>query len=800
MLRAQPGMRRTSAAGPDLLREAFARSIVRGLGDTPRWLSCRYLYDHHGSEIFERITEQPEYYPTRTESGILAREAPRIFEACGGTTLAELGAGSATKTRHLLRAWTARGRRATYVPIDISRSMLAQTAAGLRREFSRLAVESVAGSYEQAIPALRDLSPLTLLFLGSSVGNFNEEELEEFFTLLASNLSDDDRFLLGVDLVKDVSVLEAAYNDAAGWSAAFTLNLFARMNRELGTSLDVSAIEHVASWNEDKSRIDIWARFLRDQVVELPEWGQRFELRAGEKVLVEISRKFRVETMTRAAARHGFELDETFTDPQGYFALLLLRRRVPPGSRVAARRERLRRELERQRAATLGILAPLSREQLTRQHCSLLSPVVWDLGHIASYEREWAAKAEGAVQRPEDSVVARLYDPILHPRSVRGSLPLVDPEVCVAGLAEARIPTARLLETANLDNGEPLLRDGYVFSLIAQHEAQHSETILQSIQLMPALGSEYLERLVGRVSSTRATRETAESASASVTVRATADTDTINGETPASAETSLFEECFIPAGAFTMGTDDRAVAYDNERPAHVVELPSYWIDATPVTNGAWLRFLQDGGYRRRDLWTADGWRWLAESKAEHPSHWQRANDGSWNEHSFGRIEPLNVARPVVHVCWYEADACARWLGKRLPSEAEWEKAAAWDLERAVPRLYPWGDAAPDDERANLGQSAFAPAPAGSFPRGRSYFGCHQMLGDVWEWTSSDFLPYPGFRAFPYPEYSQVHFGSRYKVLRGGAWSTPQIAIRNTFRNWDLPQRRQIFAGLRCARD
>jgi iron(II)-dependent oxidoreductase len=778
MLRAQTGLRRRSATGPDLLREAFARSVIRGLGDTPRWLSCRYLYDHYGSEIFEHITEQPEYYPTRTESGILAREAARIFDACAGTTLVELGAGSATKTRHLLRAWTARGRRATYVPIDISRSMLAQTSSELRREFPRLAVESIAGSYEQAMPALRDLSPLTLVFLGSSVGNFNEEELDEFLTLLSSNLSDGDRFLLGIDLVKETSLLEAAYNDAAGWSAQFTLNLFARMNRELGTTLDVGAIEHVANWNGEKSRIDIWARFLRDQVVDLPEWGQRFTVDAGEKVLVEISRKFRVEDMTRVAARHGFELDETFTDPAQHFALLLLRRRVAPGAAVEARREKLRVELERQRSATLEILAPLDREQLTRQHCALLSPVVWDLGHIASYEREWAAKAAGAAPAPEDSVVAQLYDPILHPRSVRGSLPLVDPERCIAGLEDARVPTMELLATADLDSDDPLLRDGYVFSLIAQHEAQHSETILQSVQLLPELGDVYLGHLVGFANKV----------------------SQVNVPEVSQVNVPAFEECFVPAGPFTMGTDDRSVAYDNERPAHVVELPSYWIDAAPVTNGDFLRFVEDRGYRRRSLWTADGWRWLAESKAEHPSHWRRAKDGSWTEHSFGRLEPLNFARPVIHISWYEADACARWLGKRLPTEAEWEKAAAWDLERAVPRLYPWGDSSPDEERANLDQRTFAPAEVGTLPRGRSYFGCHQMIGDVWEWTSSDFLPYPGFRVFPYAEYSQVHFGSRYKVLRGGAWSTPRIAIRNTFRNWDLPQRRQIFAGLRCARD
>ncbi|MFN2427678.1 MAG: ergothioneine biosynthesis protein EgtB [Candidatus Binatia bacterium] len=770
MLRPQPGMRRARVAQPDLLREAFARSVIRGLGDHPRWLSCRYLYDQHGSAIFERITEQSEYYPTRTEDGILAVSAERIRELCDATTLVELGAGSATKTRHLLRAWSEADSSPRYVAIDISRTMLAETCEALRGEFPRLDVRSVAGSYEQALVQLGDFSPLTLLFLGSSIGNFNEEELDEFFPLLASNMADGDRLLLGIDLVKDIATLEAAYNDAAGWSAAFTLNLFARMNREFGTDLNLDSIEHVARWNAEKSRIDIFARFNRDAVVRLPEWQREFRIAAGEMVLVEISRKFACAGMTATAARHGFAHVETFTDPDRLFALLLLRRTAPATARSTSTRERLRSDLAGQRTRTLELLEPLDHDALTRQHCPILSPVVWDLGHIASFEREWTARAGGKRDQADDAVVRSLYDPVLHPRSVRGSLPLADPNGCLDTLADARAATEELLEETAFSTADPLLRGGYVFSMIAQHEAQHSETILQGIQLLP--GREY--EPAGRIDPP--------------------------GECGGECSGDALGEVFVPAGPFTMGTDDRTAAYDNERPAHEVELASFWIDVAPVTNATWLRFVEDGGYCRHDLWTAEGWRWLREARVEHPAQWIRNADGSWSERAFGRVAPLDDRQPVVHVCWHEAAACAQWLGKRLPTEAEWEKAAAWDLERSVPRRYPWGDTPPTPERANLDQRNFAPAQVGALPRGRSYFGCHQMLGDVWEWTSSDFLPYPGFRPFPYPEYSQMHFGSRHKVLRGGAWATPSIAIRNTFRNWDLPQRRQIFAGLRCARD
>jgi len=760
-------MRRAIAAQPDLLREAFARSVIRGLGDNPRWLSCRYLYDREGSEIFERITEQPEYYPTRTEAGILERSADRIRELCGATTLVELGAGSASKTRHLLRSWCASGKAAGYVPIDISRTMLAGTCEALGREFPSLRVRGVAGSYEQALPSLGEFSPLTLLFLGSSVGNFNEEELDEFFTLVASGMADGDRLLLGIDLVKDAETLEAAYNDAAGWSAAFTLNLFARMNRELGTELDLDAIEHVARWNAELSRIDIYARFHRAATVSLPQWQREFRIAAGEMVLVEISRKFRCDSMVAAAALHGFGHVETFTDPDRQFGLLLLHRVAAPRSRHSLLRDRLRTDLAAQRTRTHQLLAPLDHSQLTRQHCSILSPVVWDLGHIATFEREWTARAAGKhADAGNDPVVRRLYDPMLHPRAARGSLALATPADCVETLASARATTSALLDETPFPTDNSLLEHGYVFSMIAQHEAQHSETIAQGIQLLPGLEYEPSGR--------QAPRE--------------------GGSSGVGAET------FVPAGPFTMGTDDRTAAYDNERPAHVVELASYWIDVAPVTNAVFLRFVEDGGYRRRELWTGDGWRWLAESKIGNPAQWLRAGDGSWQERAFGRVAPLGMQQPVVHVNWYEASACARWLGKRLPTEAEWEKAAAWDLERAVPRRYPWGDATPTDDHANLDQRTFAPSTVGAYPRGQSYFGCQQMIGDVWEWTASDFAPYPGFRAFPYPEYSQAHFGKGHKVLRGGAWATPAVAIRNTFRNWDLPQRRQIFAGLRCVRD
>ncbi len=257
----------------------------------------------------------------------------------------------------------------------------------------------------------------------------------------------------------------------------------------------------------------------------------------------------------------------------------------------------------------------------------------------------------------------------------------------------------------------------------------------------------------------------------------------------------------VPAGLCLIGSDDASTTYDNERPRHRVELAGFRIDAAPITNGEYLAFIDDGGYTRPALWSEAGRAWLAESRATGPMHWQIV-DGTRVLVLFGSTLLIDPDRPVMHVSWYESDAYARWLGCRLPTEQEWEKAASWDPERGEARLYPWGDEPPTPARANLGGDLFEPTPVGTYAGGLSAYGCHQMIGDVWEWTSSPFSPYPGFEAFPYREYSAIFFeqADPFRVLRGGSWATSPIAIRNSFRNWDYPERRQLFCGFRCAED
>jgi iron(II)-dependent oxidoreductase len=247
-----------------------------------------------------------------------------------------------------------------------------------------------------------------------------------------------------------------------------------------------------------------------------------------------------------------------------------------------------------------------------------------------------------------------------------------------------------------------------------------------------------------------------------------------------------------------IGAPESRFSYDNERPRHRTDVRGYLIGKTPITNASYLTFVEGGGYRRREWWSDEGWAWKEQYDITRPEGWTADHAAEWR---LGALEPLDRQRPVVHVSWFEADAFARAHDARLPTEVEWEKAATWDQERAIARPYPWGENPPlAGVHANVDHFGCGPAPVAAHPAGVSPYGCHGMIGDVWEWTASDFRGYPGFVAHPYREYSEVFFGPEHKVLRGGSWATRARVITPTFRNWDYPQRRQIFSGFRIARD
>jgi gamma-glutamyl hercynylcysteine S-oxide synthase len=369
---------------------------------------------------------------------------------------------------------------------------------------------------------------------------------------------------------------------------------------------------------------------------------------------------------------------------------------------TASSKDAIAERLAEARERTLELIEPLDDRQLNRVYSPLLSPLAWDLGHIANFEELWLVQTIGG-REPLHGDLGRFYDAIENPRRTRGELPILRDAELRAYLADVRERTLDVLDCIDLsdDAEDPLLRGGFVYEMLLAHEYQHNETMLQLLQMVD--GYESVRVDPGPVA-----------------------------EPAADAP----EMVAVEGGEHTIGAWPEGFAYDNERSRHAVELAPFEIDRVPVANGAYLCFMEETG-------------------AEPPMYWERDGEGGWLRTAIGRApEPVDPADPVIHVSWNDASAFARWAGKRLPAEQEWEAAC--------PGL--------------------------------------QMVGQVWEWTSSDFLPYPGFEAFPYREYSEVFFGPEHKVLRGSSWATHPLVIRPSFRNWDLPERRQIFAGLRCARD
>ncbi|PRY28256.1 ergothioneine biosynthesis protein EgtB [Pseudosporangium ferrugineum] len=417
-------------------------------------------------------------------------------------------------------------------------------------------------------------------------------------------------------------------------------------------------------------------------------------------------------------------------------------------------------ELDRARARTTLLTDAVDDSDLVRQHSPLMSPLVWDLAHVGNQEELWLVRDVGG-REPVRRDIDELYDAFKHPRRNRPALPLLNPAEARAYVGQVRDKALDVLDRVRLTD-RPLVADGFAFGMIVQHEQQHDETMLATHQLRA--GAPVLE-----------------------------------APAPPAARVPVSGEVLIPGGPFTMGTDTEPWALDNERPAHRVDVPAFFIDAAPVTNAEYAAFIADGGYDEPRWWSERGWAHRREAGLTAPMHWKRDGDG-WAYTRFGRTGRVVPDEPVVHVCFFEAEAYATWAGRRLPTEAEWEKAARHDPATGRSRRFPWGDDPPGPEHANLGQRHLAPAPAGAYPRGASPLGVHQLIGDVWEWTSSGFHGYPGFRVFPYAEYSQVFFGGDYRVLRGGSFGTDAAACRGTFRNWDHPIRRQIFSGFRCARD
>jgi iron(II)-dependent oxidoreductase len=386
-----------------------------------------------------------------------------------------------------------------------------------------------------------------------------------------------------------------------------------------------------------------------------------------------------------------------------------------------------------------------------------MSPLAWDLGHIAAFEDLWLVHRYG--DRPLlRADLIEVYDAMETPRAKRGDLPFLGAGEARQYLDDVRTRTLDVIDERGTG-------DGILHELVLRHELQHNETMLQTMQLA-RLDPGFAER---------------ETASVSVHPTGLELIEVAGGECTIGARPRGLDTCF---------------AYDNERPRHLTDVRGFRIGRHPITNASYLHFVEGGGYERREWWSDEGWAWKEQYDITRPGGWTPDHGEEWQ---MGQLAPIDPCRPVVHVSWFEAEAFARAHGLRLPTEAEWEKAATWDQATQMARGYPWGNESPvPGVHANVDFADIGPAPATAHPAGASPAGMLGMIGDVWEWTASEFSPYPGFTPYPYREYSEPFYDRGYRVLRGGSWATSARVATPTFRNWDFPQRRQIFSGFRVA--
>jgi iron(II)-dependent oxidoreductase len=419
-------------------------------------------------------------------------------------------------------------------------------------------------------------------------------------------------------------------------------------------------------------------------------------------------------------------------------------------------------QLESVRTRTHSLTQDLSTEQLMGPMLPIVNPVLWEIGHVGWFHEYWTLRHLHG-EAPQLDRADRLWNSSTVAHPTRWDLDLPDRRGVFGYLADV---LARQLHQLG-GTVEPPAR--YFYELSIRHEDMHVEALTYTRQTLGYARPENLGRPASRGPGAW-----------------TGDAD-------------------VPGGRWRLGSASTdGFVFDNEKWAHNIDIAPFRISKAPVTNAEFAAFVESDGYRNREFWSAAGWAWREQGAAGRPVYWRSNGSDGWTWLRYDEIEQLTPNAPVMFVNWFEAEAWCRWAGRRLPSEAEWEAAALGETAPGdfrlaeIKRRWPWGEAPPTRKRANLDFEFDGPLEVAACAAGDSAFGCRQMIGNVWEWTASEFAPFPGFAADPYEDYSQPWFNTR-KVLRGGSWATSARIARPGYRNFFTPERNDVIAGFRtCA--
>ena len=430
---------------------------------------------------------------------------------------------------------------------------------------------------------------------------------------------------------------------------------------------------------------------------------------------------------------------------------------------VSEQKSNLLEQFEETRDRTLKLVETLEKDDFVVQTAPFMSPPKWHLGHVS-----WLFEIVMNKTIKNYKIYSQEFNEYLnsyyhqfgepHDKDKRGmaTRPTVDEVLEYFHIISHKV--ANILQNDLLDD-----KTYQLYFMAIHHECQHQELLVYDLQHL--LASRYRPVTANPL--------------------------------PVPSQQEL-NSVRIDGGLYSMGYSGNQYCYDIELPEHKIYLNDYKIDVFPITNGQYLEFMEDGGYNDFRYWLSDGWDKVQNDKWNAPMYWEKVDD-IWMTNDFLGKREVSPNEPVCHVSFYEADAYSKWAGKRLPTEAEWEKAACWDEKTQTKTVFPWGDKSPDTNRANLLESyLWNCTEIGAYPNGKSHYGCQQMIGDVWEWTSSEFTGYPGFKS-GFSEYNDKWFANQ-KVLRGGSFGTPSISVRGSYRNFFRLDERWLFSGFRCAED